>query len=546
MIYCCESVASSIQPTQQTNHPITLFCQFFVHSSPVRNAELQYCLRKNVENQYIDKIVMLNERIYSGEELGIESSKIVQIEFGKRLLYESVFHYVNDTAYNIQGYYIITNTDIFFDDTIHQLRYSDTHSVRKMWSLLRWEYSLDLEPTIYGPNSDSQDTWIFHTNNCVQPQAEKIFRFSMGVPGCDNKMIYAAHICGFEVVNDPKAVRTYHYHMSNERNYSQANRLPRPYGAVCPVGYNPYSLISCSKKDGYSFYDNQKLMEYIQKKNGQKRKYLIPRIHPIAANLMFLYNSFQTAINENKYAPETFKQMEEKLQNQIALLKHYDGVKLANMESVNMFCVDYMMSYEKCELYCGWSKYDVAMNTTFAEAMIESVCAPKPTIWGGCMDIFHYIWSTPWTHALRGKRILIICEHSEIVKSQLDSRTEIFGVDLFPECAFQVLPSPAKYENSPSKDFQIEIKSTLKQLDKMMKTFDVALIAGGGYSSYFANYIYDCGKSAIMVGDVLLMYFGIFDDRLIKERGDIFRIYLNSKWKNRKIMEPDRSHFPVW
>jgi hypothetical protein len=546
MLYCCDSVSANIQTEKQSDDPITVFCQFFVHPSPERNAELQHCLRKNVENQYIDKIVMLNERIYTSNELGVESSKIVQVEYGKRLLYESVFHYVNDPLNQIHGYYAIINTDIFFDESIVKIKYSDMHSRRKMWALLRWEYNPSEEPTIYGPNSDSQDTWIFHTKSCIQPQAEKIFKFSMGVPGCDNKMIYAVHLCGFEIINDPITVKTLHYHTSNERNYTNNNRLPRPYGAIYPIGYNAYSLVSCSKKDGLSFYDNHKIHEYIQRKLTTKRKFIIPRIHPLAANLMFLYNTYQQAKTENRYTPETYMQLEQKLKDQLSVLKMYDGVQLLHDESINMFCVDYAVAYDKCEMYSGWSKYDVDMNCTMSETMIESMSPLKQVVWGGCMDVFHYIWTTPWTHALRGKKILLICEETETVSQQIPIRQEIFGMDLFPECSFSVLESPAKYGWTPSKDFQVEIKPYMRKLDKMMKTFDVALIAAGGYSTYIANYMYDCGKSAIVVGDVLLMYFGVFDDRLIKQRSDIFRIYLNKHWKNRKLMASDYEHFPVW
>jgi len=54
---------------------IYLIYQFFVHPDKKRNIELRKCLRFNVENPYIDKIFLLNEKIYVKVALGIESDK---------------------------------------------------------------------------------------------------------------------------------------------------------------------------------------------------------------------------------------------------------------------------------------------------------------------------------------------------------------------------------------------------------------------------------------------------------------------------------------
>ena len=60
------------------NQPIHLFQQFFIHSDPKRQEEIKFCLKQNVENNIIDKIYLLNERIYKEDDLGISSNKIIQ------------------------------------------------------------------------------------------------------------------------------------------------------------------------------------------------------------------------------------------------------------------------------------------------------------------------------------------------------------------------------------------------------------------------------------------------------------------------------------
>ena len=58
--------------------PIHLFQQFFIHNDADRQKEIELCLKKNVENNFIDKIYLLNERIYKEDELKVSSKKIIQ------------------------------------------------------------------------------------------------------------------------------------------------------------------------------------------------------------------------------------------------------------------------------------------------------------------------------------------------------------------------------------------------------------------------------------------------------------------------------------
>jgi hypothetical protein len=142
---------------------IHLFTQFFISSNPQRNQEIKECLRKNAENPLIHTIYLLNERVYSPNELGTHSTKIKQVDIKARLKYKDVFQYIRTNE--IKGYHVIVNSDIFLDETLERVRLSDIHQKRKMFALLRFEYNggnLQSQP-IFGPRFDSQDTWIFHS-----------------------------------------------------------------------------------------------------------------------------------------------------------------------------------------------------------------------------------------------------------------------------------------------------------------------------------------------------------------------------------------------
>ena len=51
------------------NDKIIYITQFYIPENIDRYNEIKYCLNKNYNNKYIDKIYLLNEKIYTDEEL---------------------------------------------------------------------------------------------------------------------------------------------------------------------------------------------------------------------------------------------------------------------------------------------------------------------------------------------------------------------------------------------------------------------------------------------------------------------------------------------
>ena len=191
------------------NEPIYLIYQYFVQRNASRNKELQECLRRNVENPLITKIFLLNEKIYSDKELGIQSDKIKQRNIVNRIRFKDIFNFVEKEQ--LKGYIVTCNADIFFDKTINNLRTSNMSENKQLLALLRFDYTNKQlgKCKLFGPRADSQDTWIWHSN--FNPyKAQKIFNIMFGKPGCDNKLIYLFNLIGFDVVNQPYFVKTYH------------------------------------------------------------------------------------------------------------------------------------------------------------------------------------------------------------------------------------------------------------------------------------------------------------------------------------------------
>ena len=527
---------------------INIFYQFFIHKTPRRSKEIKKCLKFNVENKFIDKVYLLNEKIYSEAELGVKSDKIVQIDIKNRLKFQDVFKYINDNQ--IMGYNVIINADIFCDETINNLKYTDMHIKKQAMALLRYEYdhANKDESKIFGPRFDSQDTWIMHYNQTVKPDEQKIFNFEFGKPGCDNKFIYLLNILGYEVLNDPGLIKTYHVHTTELRDYTNADYIHKPWGAVIPANVDVNKIqpsigidlaFVASHTKGLSeirFEDNYRLYNYIASKFAQDQNFIIPRIAGVENNYAV---EGDIALKSGNISPE----FNEYMSKTIGVMKNNAGIKLSNVNSVMKYSQMYMQAFDQAEAYTAWEPHgDVYKYITKSHDYIRSKYSSKLALWAFGLDIFHYIKTLPWTHALQGKRVLIISAFEESIKEKIPIRKEIYGVDLFPGCEILTIKPPQTQGTEDAEEFDVEIEKFFTKLDAIKDTYDIALVSAGGYGNLICSHIYSSGRSAIYVGGCLSMFFGIYGARWIKERPDILRLYLNSHWSRPKESERPKNH----
>lgn len=224
---------------------IYLVIQHFLHSSEERHKEIITCLQNNIKLGLFAKIIMLNEKIYTSQELGIndEDMKFIkQININKRLTYGECFSQIK--SMNIKGYIVLANSDIFFDKTINNVRKSCLSESKSMYSLLRFEYlgheklgdcKLFKYSDTNAPRADSQDVWIYHTNNSPSTEIIKQSNFNLGKPGCDNKVVFILTQNKYICYNVPWNVKTYHNHKTQVRNYGITDLIPSPYLYIEPI-----------------------------------------------------------------------------------------------------------------------------------------------------------------------------------------------------------------------------------------------------------------------------------------------------------------------
>ena len=575
-----EESPDTIRKNKCSTDDIIIISQYFIPNNELRVKEIKEALRRNVENKYIKKIYLLNERIYTDDELGINSDKIEQHNIEKRIKFMDFFRFVNREK--IKGYYVLLNIDVFLDDTINNIRYSDIDTERKMFSLLRYEYRGEddikkcnlfgskkflreeffrnnphlPEDTPHFPEqlknakvecrADSWDTWIIHSNNKLDDAGIKAFNFEMGKLGCDNKIIYLLKILGFDVYNDPKYIRTYHNHREPTRNYTAVGRVEPPYAIYTPYGISrdkvpgtlginvPEFLTNSFTMKTYNINNaNNCLTQYLNNKIKNNEKFVIPRIAGEENN--FVYNTI--LINEGKMPIE---EGVKRLRGDV--MKNNAGIKISDIKSAVAYSNLYLKAFNECDMFSGWEPWGAVYRAIqSSHDFITNNFKNKEQIWAYVFDIYHYLYS-PWTHSLRGKRILIISPFIESIKEKIPIRKEIYGVDLFPDCEFILIKPPQTQATEPSEEFDIEFHKFVAELDKIKDDFDIALCSCGGYGNLVCGYIYDVlDKSAIYVGGVLQMYFGIYGSRWLRERKDIMRMFLNKHWSRPKENEKPKN-----
>lgn len=206
-----------------------LFLQYFKHSINKRYREIRECLRKNCENELIDRIVLITEKDYSQEWSKVEGNeKIQQIVSGERLTYSAFLRSVTDVAPD-NCYVILANADIYFGTSLKHLWSVDMRN--KMLALLRWDVT-DVtggedKAKMFGPRTDSQDSWIFLSDSIKKAVWNyDTFNYQLGKPGCDNRFTSDVLRKRFLISNPSLTIKSFHLHNSEVRNYTNSEYIP--------------------------------------------------------------------------------------------------------------------------------------------------------------------------------------------------------------------------------------------------------------------------------------------------------------------------------
>lgn len=183
---------------------IRLFYNYYEDPDPTRQEEINYCLKKNLENNNFDVIIL-------------ESNTPPTFDF--------FFQKINIIS-GPDDINIICNADIYFDESISLAR---NISHKEVYALNSWDW-ITPEHVVFKDNLDNQDVWI------IRGRIENVFGgFQIGKQAYDNRIAFEFLKAGFKVFNPSQSIKTYHRHTSGIRRHFIREFVPGPYLFILPT-----------------------------------------------------------------------------------------------------------------------------------------------------------------------------------------------------------------------------------------------------------------------------------------------------------------------
>lgn len=227
---------------------IRLLTTYYPIKDPARKQEIDEALQLNIRTSAIDKIIILNEGGYTDL---FDNAKIQIIEIKSRPTYSRFFEAINFITLE-NDINIIANTDISFDNQISILKKLNWKN--RCMALSRWELN-EIERAVLYNHNDSQDTWIFQ-GKIKDVNAD----FPLGVPRCDNRLMYELQRVGYQVVNPAYSIKSYHHHAGLRNKYRDENL---PHFVEPPYAYlYPHNLFGFWRTVLYNMTHSHKLAPY--------------------------------------------------------------------------------------------------------------------------------------------------------------------------------------------------------------------------------------------------------------------------------------------
>jgi hypothetical protein len=149
-------------------------------------------------------------------------------------------------------------------------------------------------------------------------------------------------------------------------------------------------------------------------------------------------------------------------------------------------------------------------NTRMQNYLINEVCRKGINLTNlDCLE--PYYSNSPWTKALKGKKVLVIHPFKKTIESQYGNRSLLFeNPNMLPEFDLSVLKAVQSIAHEKDDRFKDWIEALDYMTAEAIKMdFDVAIIGCGAYGMPLAARIKDYGKVAIHLGGATQLLFGI-------------------------------------
>lgn len=126
-----------------------------------------------------------------------------------------------------------------------------------------------------------------------------------------------------------------------------------------------------------------------------------------------------------------------------------------------------------------------------------------------CLEPYYHIENS-WTHALNGKKVLVVHPFKATIDRQKGSLKELFDSRFWPDCAIITYRSVQTIGETIDPRFNNWFQA-LEHMEKEISglDFDIAIIGCGAYGFPLAAFVKSLGKQAIHLGGATQLLFGI-------------------------------------
>lgn len=171
--------------------------------------------------------------------------------------------------------------------------------------------------------------------------------------------------------------------------------------------------------------------------------------------------------------------------------------------------IDLMLEASKeIDILCYW-------ETGGQEYLADFCCGNETQL--TALDNLQPFWKehTPWTAALKGKKVLLIHPFAETIEKQYRNRRYIWNNDLIlPEFEIHTLKAVQTIAGNRDERFADWFQALdYMYLEAMKNDFEIAIIACGAYGMPLAYKLKMAGKQAIHWGGMSQIWFGIKGSR---------------------------------
>lgn len=182
-------------------------------------------------------------------------------------------------------------------------------------------------------------------------------------------------------------------------------------------------------------------------------------------------------------------------------MQRWSGFFPATEDGVSQFAQMMLEDTKQLDVIACWSN-----NTVLLDEYI-----PHYAIRTGLINIEPYWANTPWTRALKGKRVVVVHPFAKLIEKQYnEKRTKLFeNPDVLPEFCLRTVQAVQSLggESNGFKDWFEALDYMKSEIDS--QPYDIALIGCGAYGFPLAAHVKRTGHKAVHLAGALQLLFGI-------------------------------------